>query len=166
MYQQIRNSLYICRTEDGATIPNDPSNADYAAYLQWLEDGNEAEVDPVPLEQLKAAKLLEINGKASAIASLFTEGYPDFEMKTWPQQEAESVAWSVNPAAATPMIDVMANARGINRELYLQKTLGKVATFRAASSMLVGLRQKYVDQLTAAETAEEVEAIDPIYALG
>ena len=39
----------IIRTEDGACIPPDPANRDYAEYLKWVEDGGVA--DPyVPLE--------------------------------------------------------------------------------------------------------------------
>jgi len=45
----------IIRTEDGACIPPDPANRDYAEYLQWVEDGGVAdpyvrppEVEPVP----------------------------------------------------------------------------------------------------------------------
>jgi hypothetical protein len=29
----------VIRTEDGACIPADPANRDYAEYLEWLEDG-------------------------------------------------------------------------------------------------------------------------------
>jgi hypothetical protein len=29
----------IIRTADGACIPNDPANRDYAEYLQWVDDG-------------------------------------------------------------------------------------------------------------------------------
>jgi len=29
----------ITRTADGACIPADPANRDYAEYLQWVEDG-------------------------------------------------------------------------------------------------------------------------------
>jgi hypothetical protein len=29
----------IIRTADGACIPADPANRDYAEYLQWVEDG-------------------------------------------------------------------------------------------------------------------------------
>jgi hypothetical protein len=29
----------IIRTEDGACIPADPANRDYAEYTEWLEDG-------------------------------------------------------------------------------------------------------------------------------
>jgi hypothetical protein len=33
----------IIRTEDGACIPADPANRDYAEYLQWVEDGGVAD---------------------------------------------------------------------------------------------------------------------------
>ena len=29
----------VIRTEDGAYIPADPANRDYAEYLKWVEDG-------------------------------------------------------------------------------------------------------------------------------
>jgi hypothetical protein len=30
----------IWRLEDNASIPLDPANTDYQAYLKWLEEGN------------------------------------------------------------------------------------------------------------------------------
>jgi hypothetical protein len=44
-YSLIANSTSI-RRSDGATIPADPANTDYAAYLTWVADGNTA--TPVP----------------------------------------------------------------------------------------------------------------------
>jgi len=36
---QLTASDSIIRTADGACIPADPANRDYAEYLQWVEDG-------------------------------------------------------------------------------------------------------------------------------
>jgi len=53
MYKQIKtyegniaNSM-IQRIVDKATIPFDPANTDYQAYLAWLEQGNQ----PLPADE-------------------------------------------------------------------------------------------------------------------
>ena len=45
----------VIRTEDGACIPPDPANRDYAEYQQWVMDGNVPDpyvpppvIEPVP----------------------------------------------------------------------------------------------------------------------
>ena len=51
-YKQISGSTglqtdCIKRLSDGATIPFDPANTDYAEYLKWLEAGNK----PIPADE-------------------------------------------------------------------------------------------------------------------
>lgn len=47
MYK-LTNHTSILRITDGASIPNDPANTDYAQYLQWLSAGNTPDpADPV-----------------------------------------------------------------------------------------------------------------------
>lgn len=41
----------VLRLTDGATIPADPGNVDYLAYLDWLAEGN----TPAPAEPLPGA---------------------------------------------------------------------------------------------------------------
>jgi hypothetical protein len=48
MTYQLTSGDTILRTTDGAFIPPDPGNRDYASYLAWLEEGNTPEPAPAP----------------------------------------------------------------------------------------------------------------------
>ena len=59
MYKLNQNTTVITRLEDGASIPDDVENTDFAEYLQWLAEGNTPEAaDPIP-EQVRAPALVE-----------------------------------------------------------------------------------------------------------
>ncbi len=53
---KLTNSAAILRLADGASIPADPANVDYAAYLTWVDAGNVPEpyVEPeeTPVEKI------------------------------------------------------------------------------------------------------------------
>ena len=56
MYQ-LTNTTSIIRTGDGAYIPADEANTDYADYLLWLEDGNNPEAaTPAPGPDIEALR--------------------------------------------------------------------------------------------------------------
>jgi hypothetical protein len=48
MTYQLTTGTIIIRLTDGATIPNDPGNRDFADFTAWLEAGNTPEPAPAP----------------------------------------------------------------------------------------------------------------------
>jgi hypothetical protein len=60
MAYQLTTGDTIIRLADNAFIPQDPANTDYAAYLEWLADGNTPEPapEPEPVPELTPAEKL------------------------------------------------------------------------------------------------------------
>lgn len=69
-YKRTKTDIII-RAKDGAYIPADPANIDYAAYLTWLDEGNTPQpADPVvpaePEAVTKRKALLDMLGLTEA----------------------------------------------------------------------------------------------------
>ena len=110
--------------------------------------------------------LIEENNQAYAAAvDHLTSDYPAAEISTWERQRAEAIAWGANPTAPTPWIDTAALVRGLDRGIYLERTLAKVNAFSSATAYLTGRRQGIDDQLRAATTVEQLAAITIDYTL-
>jgi hypothetical protein len=64
MTYQLTTGDTILRLTDGAFIPPDPANTDYATYLQWVEQGNTPEPAPEPVApvELTPAEKLAASG--------------------------------------------------------------------------------------------------------
>lgn len=124
-------------------------------------DLSSEEIDEANTRTLAAAPgegVAAVNAAFEAAAARLTVSYPPSERLTWPIQEGEALAWNADNNALTPYIDALSGARGIPRELYLQKTLAKVQAFRAASALMVGTRQKALDKIAAAQDVAGINA--------
>ncbi|WP_314971650.1 hypothetical protein [Bilophila wadsworthia] len=117
-------------------------------------------VPPVPtLEEVKAAKLLEINAAADRAIGTLTATYPDREISTFDKQESEARAYAADPTASTPLLSALAQARGISLPDLVERVLAKADAFAVASGSIIGQRQALEDRLDVCTTLEEVQGI-------
>lgn len=117
-------------------------------------------VPPVPtLEEVKAAKLSEINAVADRALATLTATYPDREISTFDKQEAEARAYAVDPTASTPLLSALAQARGVPLDELVRRVLAKADAFAVTSGSIIGQRQALEDRLDACTTLEEVQGI-------
>lgn len=111
------------------------------------------------IDELKSAKLAEIDAAFEMEAGEFMGGYPLSERLTWPVQQAEALSWKANPSVATPYLDSVATARGIDLQDMRQRTLEMAEQFIAGSAPLLGKRQRLRDEIESARTAEVLAGI-------
>lgn len=115
---------------------------------------------PRAIELQKQSLLDDLNKAADKfVYDILLVEYPDFEVQTFEVQKQEALLWEADPNALTPNVDILAAARGINREVLLQKILDKVTQFTAVAMQVAGQRQKFEDQIKGASTQEELDAI-------
>ena len=69
MYR-LEKSGGIIRTTDGASIPRDPLNMDFAAYLEWEAKGNTPLPYEPPAVDLKAAARAELDATDAGMARI------------------------------------------------------------------------------------------------
>ena len=118
-------------------------------------------VPPVPtLDEVKAAKLSEINAAADRAIATLTATYPDRELATFDKQESEARAYAADATASTPLLSALAQARGIPLDELVRRVLAKADAFAVASGSIIGQRQALEDRLDVCTTVEEVQSID------
>lgn len=143
--------------------------AEIESYARAHPDRVTEEVPPTPseptLDEMKAAKLAEINAAYDSTVSTLVADYPSNELLTFDKQEAEARAWTADKSADTPLVDALALGRGMDKTELVSRILVKADAFAVATGYLTGVRQRYEDRLGQAQKPEEVAAIVPEYHL-
>lgn len=131
------------------------------AYHKAASDGSWT----VDMDAARNVKLTEINAAYDAATSALVATYPQTELLTFDKQEAEARAWTADHAAETPLVDMLAAGRQMDKAELMSRIIAKADAFALATGYLTGQRQRYEDLLDAATSAEEVEVIVPQYVL-
>lgn len=159
---------------NGDNIPAEAIEVSEELFWQTIneQDGDWRLVDdeiaklpfaPTTLPELKRLKTNEINGYFELAMLQITAGYPKSEIDSWNKQEAEAREWSTGSVTAqTPLLDALAQARGLTKADLAARIIAKADLFAAVSGQLIGKRQGLEDTLDALPedaTAEDVEAV-------
>lgn len=150
----------VIRISDNAHIPADLANTDYATYLAWRDAGNvPLPADGASIEDLKAAKLGEINAECDRRIAAIRLAYPETEVLSWHRQEREARSLKADPSALTPLIDGIAAQRGQTRGQLADLVIAKADRFASLTAPIIGTRHMLVKQIEAATAPEQVGEI-------
>lgn len=127
-----------------------------------LPDGVSLEPNgAVNLSAAKSAKIAELNAAAQAFIGQASgaDAVPDFELATWPLQSAEAQAWAADKTAATPILDGIAAARGMDADKLKTAALRKSLMYLSLSAHVAGQRQALQTKIEAAKTQAALDKI-------
>lgn len=153
--------------DDGASVSVAPSSVhdwDVKSGAWVLTVEKAAELKATELASAKAAKLSEIADAAQQLVDkIVTDAAPAFERETYALQAAETLAWSRDKTAKTPVLDGIAAARGVPAEFLKAKALEKSQQYQALCGAVAGQRQAFEDKVNAATDVASVALIVPVY---
>lgn len=160
MYKLTKNGD-VLRLADKVMVPQEEANRDWQEYQAWLVAGN----SPEPAEtqdEVKASALASINASCERAIVAIQSGYPSSEVLSWPKQEAEARSYVADSSAPTPLLDALAEARGIDKTELAARVILKADAFAKYSGTAIGKRQALEDALIAlpaGATADQIAAI-------
>lgn len=160
MYKLMKSGA-VMRLADKAIIQEEETNRDWQEYQAWLNAGN----SPEPAEtqdDVKASALASINASCEQAIVAIQSGYPSSEVLSWPKQETEARSYVADASAPTPLLDALAEARGIDKAELAARVILKADAFAKYSGAAIGKRQALEDALNALPadaTAEQIAAI-------
>ncbi|OFN32945.1 hypothetical protein HMPREF2568_05620 [Neisseria sp. HMSC059F02] len=130
---------------------------------KWIENqAKKAEAEETKIATAKVIALSRLNQRAQAIVNEQSgmDDLPAFEVQSWPVQASEARAWSENNSAPTPVLDQIAQARGINPDKLKAAALKKTLAYESLCGTVAGKRQAIEKQIEAAKTLDELNTIN------
>ena len=108
---------------------------------------------------VKTEAIKVVNDEFSKALDLITNKYPEHERLTWPQQKTEALAYKQDPNANTPLLDNMAEARNVPKDILADKIIEKAMAYETISGKAVGYRQLAEDMLNGVTTIDELNNV-------
>lgn len=150
----------------GSTAYKGEANAVFTApdfqegHTPYFRNGEWVNVPDPTLEEAKTAKLKEINDTCDSILNGAVASYPESEVLTFDQQVDEVRRFrETEDVADAPLLNALAQARGITLEDLISRVMAKRQAFSVLSGYVIGQRQALEDRLDALDDVAEVQAL-------
>jgi hypothetical protein len=136
-YTHTSNPNVILRS-DGASIPADPLNRDYAEYLQWVAAGNTAAPAPGPdLNALKTDLMARVDALVADIYSNWTRFQQEYILREQAATDFASRGFTGDPGI---WVSAFATAAGYDNKTAAQLILGQANQLNSALMALAAQR--------------------------
>ncbi len=130
--------------------------AGYFTPEEWMAAHPAPEPEPPTLDEARADTVQAINGAFEAACAALLGEEPPSATATYAIQQAEAQAFTADPAAPTPMLDMLAVTRRMDKAELVRRVLVKAALYKQASGLLLGQQQALMDDVTAIMDAPEL----------
>lgn len=102
------------------------------------------------LDETLWIKTKELHANADKAGEAYLNRYSEIEKETFGIQKDEAKEWQKDNTAATPFIDSLAQKRGIDRVLMIQKVIDAMQALQDMSMAIVSEQKAKEDQIKAA----------------
>lgn len=128
---------------------------------EW--DGKDWVIPPAKMTALfaeqKESLIAQLANKTDKLKEGLLVGYPQTEIDSFYRQEKEALAWQADKKAETPMLKKIAELRGVQFEVLVEKVIEKANILADIIGEIIGVRQKIEDRINAATEQAELDAI-------
>ncbi|AUH53170.1 hypothetical protein CXB49_21435 [Chromobacterium sp. ATCC 53434] len=155
--QWIDTEAHNCNLPDAALL-HSCSDAEWTSQAQgemMVRDGAvQSYVAPQATpEQLRAARHAAIRAGCDQELAALRLAYPEREVDSWPQQEREARDIAANPAASTPLLSAISQARGLTVTELAGRVRAKADAYAIEAGKIIGRKQALADRLDAVDLA-------------
>lgn len=126
-----------------------PREFDYWDGSLWITD--------VVLKNktLRKRKMTVINAAFENAMLAVRNEYTESEIMSWPKQEAEAKKWLADNKYPTPILDLIAEARNVDKLDLINKVITKANQYAYATGVAIGRRQHLEDRVALVEVGQE-----------
>ncbi len=132
-------------------------------YSAWQVDSEnqvirrEYKYRPMVFADAAEDLLRYIDHEQDQALGMIERGYTEQEVKTWAQQQAEAAAWTADHTISVPLVESLAERRGVTVEQAVAKIQAKASTAAILTGIILGDAQAAGDQINALKALHDSE---------